>query len=121
MPPAMMMTVIPRRPTTTGADGISMVCKFRSERNWPPIRLDRVADGEEAKTSNSAKQRAELAESDDPRMRYWSVRSWFIRYRWPATEGLLVHSIGGANLAQSAARHDADAVADSEQFFENRS
>jgi hypothetical protein len=36
IPPEIMTTVIPSAAITTGADEISIACRFRSDRNCPP-------------------------------------------------------------------------------------
>ena len=66
MPPAMMTTVIPKAPTTTGAEEMSIVCRFRSDRKPPAVWLGRVGHGEKDKHQHQRQQRPELAGQQSP-------------------------------------------------------
>ena len=61
MPPAMMTTVIPKAAMTTGAEEMSIVCRFRSDKNRPPSGWSRVGDREKEKHQQQCQQRPELA------------------------------------------------------------
>ena len=102
MPPAMMTTVIPRAATTTGADEISIVCKFLQRQKPAAAWLQRVGHGEKDKHQQSANSGPNWPASKVQRL----VRRVFIfsRFRLLATAAIPQSTRSAGRISRSRPR-----------------